>query len=95
MLDLGAIRYTVLITSTCADLSAVSSGTTASMHIHGYSDSPLPCTKAAVGAHLQGGAVLGERGAEEGVDGVQHNRQHVLLQGRVSQALLTLAADLE
>lgn len=57
---------------------------------------PLRYTKAvrARAAHLQGGAVLRERRAEEGVDGVQHDSQHILLQGGVSQALLTLTADL-
>ena len=56
----------------------------------------LPAPKRpAAGAHLQGGAVLRERGAEESADGVQHDGQHVLLQGGVSQAPLTLAANLE
>lgn len=71
------------------------------LHLHALQENvtthilALPTPKLpAAGAHLQGGAVLRERGAEEGTDGVQHDGQHVLLQGGVSQALLTLAANL-
>lgn len=43
---------------------------------------------------LQGSAVLGEGGAEEGTDSVQHHTQHILLQRRIGQPLLALLAHL-
>lgn len=44
--------------------------------------------------HLQGRAVLRERGAEEGVDGVKDHIDDVLLQDGVRKMLLTLIAHL-
>ena len=46
-------------------------------------------------AHLQGGAVFRERGAEEGVDGVKHHVDDVLLQDRITETLLSVTTNLQ
>ena len=46
-------------------------------------------------ADLQGGAVLREGGAEEGVDGVKHHVDDVLLQDGIAESLLSLVTNLQ